>query len=86
MFDLAGNLKALGDENRLKIIGMLKEKEVCACEILEELNISQPTLSHHMKILCNSNLVKPRRDGKWVHYSLDKEQTESFLENLQNHF
>ena len=64
--------KALGDENRLKIIDMLSCREVCACEILLELEITQPTLSHHMKILCDCSLVIPRRAGKWTFYKLNK--------------
>lgn len=65
--------KALGDPNRLMIIEMLQSGERCACEILGDLNISQSTLSHHMKLLCESGLVSYRRDGKWMHYSLSKE-------------
>lgn len=62
--------KALCDANRLMIIEMLQSHERCACEILEDMNISQSTLSHHMKILCESGLVDNRRQGKWMHYSL----------------
>lgn len=86
MIDLANSLKALGDVNRLKIVKLLKNGEICACEVLEKLNISQPTLSHHMKILCNASLVKPRKDGKWVHYSLDSKNANKFLEDLKNLF
>ena len=64
--------KALCDPNRLKIIEMLQNGERCACEILEDLQIGQSTLSHHMKILCNSGLVAGRREGKWMYYSLNK--------------
>ena len=62
--------KALSDENRLRILQMLRSGEKCACKLLEELNITQPTLSHHMKILCDSGLVRGRREGKWMHYSM----------------
>lgn len=65
--------KALSDPNRLMIIEMLQSRERCACEILEDLNISQSTLSHHMKMLCDSGLVSSRRHGKWMYYSLSKE-------------
>ena len=64
--------KALGDENRLKIIDMLSGGEICACEILWELDITQSTLSHHMKILCDCSLVIPRKAGKWTYYLLNK--------------
>jgi len=63
--------KALGDKNRLMIIDMLSCGELCACEILEKFNITQPTLSHHMQTLCDCGLVVGRKDGKWTYYSLD---------------
>ena len=62
--------KALGDENRIRILKMLQSGEKCACRLLEELNISQPTLSHHMKILCDVGIVTGRKEGKWTHYSI----------------
>ena len=62
--------KALSDENRIRILKMLRNGEKCACKLLEELNISQPTLSHHMKILCDAGIVTGRKDGKWMHYSI----------------
>lgn len=63
--------KALGDSNRLKIIRLLTSGEQCACKLLEDLHISQPTLSHHMKILCGIGLVSMRKDGKWACYSIN---------------
>jgi len=62
--------KALSDENRIRILKLLHGGEKCACKLLEELNISQPTLSHHMKILCDAGIVNGRREGKWTHYSI----------------
>lgn len=70
--------KALGDPNRLKIVQMLSGCEKCACAILEEFNITQPTLSHHMKILCDGELVNVRKDGKWSYYSLNCETLRDF--------
>ena len=64
--------KAFCDENRLRIIRMLTGGEKCACEILDELSITQPTLSHHMKILCDSGIVTGRKDGKWTWYTLSE--------------
>lgn len=64
-------MKALGDETRVKIFDMLSKGELCACKILEDFNITQPTLSYHMKILCESGLVKGRRDGVWMKYSIN---------------
>lgn len=62
--------KALSDENRIKILMLLRSGEKCACKLLEALQISQPTLSHHMKILCDAGLVTGRREGKWIHYTV----------------
>ena len=68
--NIAGIFKALGDENRIRVLRLLGGGEKCACRLLEELNITQPTLSHHMKILCDSGLVTSRKEGKWMHYSI----------------
>lgn len=68
--------KAFCDENRIKILQLLSDGEKCACKLLEEMNITQPTLSHHMKILCDSGIVEGRKEGKWMHYSISKEGTE----------
>lgn len=65
--------KALGDENRIKILRLLRGGERCACVLLDDLRITQPTLSHHMRILCDSRIVAGRRDGKWMHYSISPE-------------
>lgn len=65
--------KAFCDENRLMILEMLQSGEKCACILLEQLNISQSTLSHHMKILTESGVVTPRKEGKWTHYSISVE-------------
>lgn len=70
-YQRALELKALSDPNRLVILDQLKNGERCACSILELLKISQPTLSHHMRILCEAGLVNCRRDGKWMHYHLN---------------
>lgn len=65
--------KALGDPKRAMIIDMLSCGELCACMILEEFEMSQSTLSHHMKLLCECGLVRSRNEGKWTYYSLDAE-------------
>ena len=65
--------KALDDEKRLQILDMIRSGEKCACVILENMQISQSTLSHHMKILCESGIVQGRKEGKWVYYSIDTE-------------
>ena len=65
-----GMFKALADTGRLEIIDMLSCGELCACKILERFHITQPTLAHHMKILCDSGLVVGRKEGKWTYYAL----------------
>lgn len=70
--------KALSDINRLMIVDMLSCGELCACRILEKFNITQPTLSHHMKILCDCGLTKARKEGKWIYYSLDVDAVQDF--------
>ena len=76
--DIAVICKALGDSNRLKIIQMLASGEKCGCKLLEAFEITQPTLSHHMKILCETGLVNDRKEGKWHHYSINMEVWKQF--------
>ena len=78
----AGLFKALADVNRLMIVDMLSCGELCACKILEKFKITQPTLSHHMKILCDCGLVVGRKEGKWTHYSLDETMVQAFRDFL----
>ena len=68
--------KAFCDVNRLQILELLRTGEKCACVILENLNISQSTLSYHMKILCESGIVVGRNEGKWTHYLIDNKGCE----------
>lgn len=65
--------RAFTDENRMQILELLCGGEQCACVLLEHLKISQPTLSHHMKILCKSGIVKSRRVGPWNYYSIHQD-------------
>lgn len=69
--------KVLSDENRLKIVKALAKESMCACQLLEGLGISQPTLSHHMKILTDAGLVEPRKQKTQVYYDLNREQVSS---------
>lgn len=82
--EYASCMKALGDETRIKIFDMLSSGELCACKILEEFQITQPTLSYHMKILCGSGLVKGRKDGVWMKYSIDEESFKRFKSLLDH--
>ncbi|MGN1319913.1 MAG: ArsR/SmtB family transcription factor [Acutalibacteraceae bacterium] len=80
---IAAIFKAFCDENRIKIIKLLRSGEKCACKLLEEINVTQPTLSHHMKILCDSGVVVGRKDGKWMHYSISEKGVERAKECLR---
>jgi DNA-binding transcriptional ArsR family regulator len=64
--------KALADAIRLRILGLLSSREMCVCEIMVALDLTQPTASHHLRILENVALVKDRKEGKWVFYSIAK--------------
>ena len=70
--------KALGDANRMEIVKMLSDQEKCGCKLLEKFDITQPTLSHHMKILTDCNLVNSRKEGKWTYYSINNETFSDF--------
>ncbi|MDF2941688.1 MAG: transcriptional regulator [Herbinix sp.] len=73
LIDYASVFKALADETRLKIVEMLSCGELCACDILESFQITQPTLSYHMKILTDSGIVVSRKEGSWVRYHNNEE-------------
>ena len=75
--------KALCDENRIRILKLLQNGEKCACVLLDDLHITQPTLSHHMKILCDSGIVVSRKEGKWMHYSISPEGSENAVSMLR---
>ncbi|NLK93539.1 MAG: winged helix-turn-helix transcriptional regulator [Bacteroidales bacterium] len=76
--DIAFICKALSDPNRLRIVQMLSDGEKCACKLLEEFEVTQPTLSHHMRILCECRLVDVRKEGKWSYYTLNCDTLNSF--------
>ena len=79
----AAVFKALCDENRIRILKLLTGGEKCACKLLDELSVTQPTLSHHMKILCDSGIVSGRKEGKWTHYSISEKGAEQAKECLR---
>ena len=62
--------KALSDETRLRIVKLLELREMCVCEVMVALGLTQPTASHHLGLLENAGLVKARKEGKWVFYSI----------------
>lgn len=73
-------MRALSDPNRLCILRILKGKRMCSCQILKDMDISQPTLSHHMSILLDAGLVKTIPTGRWYDYEMN-EETRAFLES-----
>jgi ArsR family transcriptional regulator len=77
-------LKALSDDTRIQIFEMLRGGTLCACKILEKLNITQPTLSHHMKVLCDCGLVQAEREWKWTYYSLVCPKLNELIDFLGN--
>src|SRR3989338_4364287 len=72
MKDLAKFFKAMSDETRLRILHLLTYGELCVCDLMEVLSLPQSTISRHMAYLKNAGLVKDRRNGVWIHYSLSK--------------
>jgi ArsR family transcriptional regulator len=76
--------KAFCDEHRLSILNLLQSGEKCACILLERLDISQSTLSHHMKILVDSGIVNARKDGKWTHYSINEMESKKAVQLLHD--
>ncbi len=78
-------VKALADENRLAILELLQSGEKCGCVLLEELHITQPTLSHHMKILCDAGIVDSCKDGKWMHYSISLEGCQMLIDMVRRY-
>ena len=74
--------KALCDEKRIHILELLQSGEKCACVLIESMGIGQSALSYHMKILCESGIVKSRQEGKWTHYSLSAEGSQYAVKRL----
>ncbi len=74
--------KAFCDNKRLEIIQLLTQGERCACVLMEETGIAQSALSYHMKILCDSGIVRSKQEGKWTHYSINKENAKNASELL----
>ena len=75
-------MKALSDPNRVRIVKILEEGELCVCEIRELLGLAQSTVSKHLKILEDAGLVVSQKDGSWINYRLSDEQHEYAAEML----
>ena len=74
--------KAMADPNRLNIIEILTQGEKCGCELLDKLQVTQPTLSHHMKVLGDCGLTVSRKEGKWNYYSINCEKFKEYKEYI----
>ena len=72
--------KALGDQKRLNILMLLNHREMCVCEVMAALDMTQPTASHHLSILEESGLIRDRREGRWIFYSLSDPSVISLIE------
>ena len=79
---------ALSDSLRLEIVQLLRERELCVCDLCDRLNVNQSKLSFHLKTLKEAKLVSPRQSGRWIYYSLNLPQfalLEKYLGNLHRH-
>lgn len=81
---LLNRLRALADANRFRIVMMLMHRPLCVCELLQVLDISGGTLSNHLKILKNAQLVEQRKDGRWVEYAVKEEQVLDLLKRMES--
>lgn len=80
MQELLHIFKALSDETRLKTLKIMGKGEICVCDLVSVLNMSQPKISFHLNVLKEAGLVKDRKQGKWVHYSInDSDMFKRFL-------
>lgn len=76
-------IKAIADPSRLKIIDLLSCGEKCACELLKYFEYTQPTLSHHIKVLSENKLINVRKEGIWNYYSLNQDKCNQLSESIQ---
>lgn len=72
--------KAIADPKRVKILDLLSCGELCACDILEHFDFTQPTLSHHIKVLSEAGLVVSKKEGTWHHYTINQEQAQKYIQ------
>jgi ArsR family transcriptional regulator, arsenate/arsenite/antimonite-responsive transcriptional repressor len=82
MEKLLDALKALSDETRLRILNLLYEKELCVCDIMETLQISQAKTSRHLIYLKNASLVKDRKYAQWAYYRVSRDERMKFIDSL----
>jgi ArsR family transcriptional regulator len=75
MRDLLAVTKALSDENRVRALGLLRDRELCLCQIVEVLALASSTVSKHMSVLHQARLVESRKEGRWAHFRLAEEDS-----------
>lgn len=85
LYDLAELFKIFGDSTRIKILYAMYERELCVNDIAGELHLSQSSVSHQLRILKTSKLVRSRREGKLIYYSLDDEHVHTILSMGMEH-
>lgn len=85
LYDLAELFKVFGDSTRIKILWALAESEMCVCDIASLLNMTQSAISHQLRLLKQARLVKNRKDGKVVYYSLDDAHVKQIFEQGLDH-
>lgn len=85
VYDLADLFKVFGDSTRLRILCVLMEQEICVADLADTLEMTQSAISHQLRTLKQSKLVKARRRGKMVYYSLDDDHVRSIIETGREH-
>jgi ArsR family transcriptional regulator len=81
---LAGRLKALADPNRLRLLSLIAAcGEVCACDPVDALGLSQPTVSHHLGVLTEAGILERERRGRWIHYRVADDGVTAILDALR---
>ncbi|MFC1752855.1 ArsR/SmtB family transcription factor [Thermoproteota archaeon] len=84
MNKLTTSLKALSDKNRLRILKLLEQKDMCVCELAHIIDIAQPSVSRHLKKLKQAGLITSEQDGSWTNYKLIRKQNDFHIRNILN--
>ena len=85
LYELAEFYKVFGDSTRIRILSALEKSEMCVCDIANLLNMTQSAISHQLRVLKKARLVKNRRDGKVIYYSLDDDHVKEILDSGLSH-
>lgn len=85
MANIADIFKALGDETRIGIVRMLLGKSLCVCDIIEAFQLTQPAISHHLKILKQAGIITDSKEGKWVFYRINDEAFQSITSFVEEY-